>query len=120
MYQVSNHNYYYPTNLISINWRLYLFIRAAKEFDALVKITSPLNNNQLPLNLFDKYRRQWKSDNILQWLRDRLDRCNKLLAICDFDAYSSGLNFVFGKPKLMVEFQLFICQDCDKILRLEY
>ena len=64
----------------------------SKEFDALVKITSPLNDNQLPLNLFDKNRRQWKSDNILLWLRDRNkpDRGNKLLAICDFDAYSSG------------------------------
>jgi hypothetical protein len=34
----------------------------SKEFNALVKITSPLNDNQLPLNLFDKNRRQWKSD----------------------------------------------------------
>jgi predicted Zn-dependent protease len=70
----------------------------SKEFDALVKIISPLNDNQLPLNLFDKNRRQWKSDNILLWLRDRNkhDRGNKLLAICDFDAYSNGLNFVFA------------------------
>jgi archaemetzincin len=71
------------------------------EFDALVKITSPLNDNQLPLNLFDKNRRQWKSDNILLWLRDRNkpDRGNKLLAICDF-AYSNGLNFVFGQAQI--------------------
>ena len=75
-----------------------------KEFDALVKITSSLNDSQLPRNLFDKNRRQWKSDNILLWLQDRYkpDRGNKLLAICDFNTYSSGLNFVF------------ICQDCDK------
>ena len=38
----------------------------SKEFDALVKITSPLNDNQLPL--IDKNRRQWKSDNILLWI----------------------------------------------------
>ncbi|HYA83074.1 MAG TPA: hypothetical protein VEH06_06445 [Candidatus Bathyarchaeia archaeon] len=43
----------------------------SKEFDALVRITSPLNDNQLPLNLFDKNRRQWKSDDILLWLQDR-------------------------------------------------
>ena len=85
----------------------------SKEFDALVKITSPLNDNQLPL--IHKNRRQWKSDNILLWLQDinKPDRGNKLLAICDFDAYSGGLLYL-GKPKLMVEYQLFIYQDCDK------
>ena len=74
----------------------------SKEFDALVKITSPLNDNQLPPNLFDKNRRQWKSDNMLLWLRDtnKPDKGNKLLAICDFDAYSSGLNFVFGQAQI--------------------
>ena len=85
----------------------------SKEFDALVKITSPLNDNQLPL--IDKNRRQWKSDNILLWLQDinKPDRGNTLLAICDFDAYSGGLLYLC-KPKLMVEYQLFICQDYDK------
>jgi len=85
----------------------------SKEFDVLVKITSPLNDNQLPL--IDKNRRQWKSDNILLWLQDinKPDRGNTLLAICDFDAYSGGLLYL-GKPKLMVEYQLFICQDYDK------
>ena len=74
----------------------------SKEFDALVKITSPLNDNQLPPNLFDKNRRQWKSDNMLLWLRDtnKPDKGNKLLTICDFDAYSSGLNFVFGQAQI--------------------
>jgi predicted Zn-dependent protease len=105
MYQVPNHEpNYYPTNPISINRRSYLFVRATyiKRIDALVKITSPLNDSQLPRNLFDKNRRQWKSDNILLWLQDRYkpDRDNKLLAICDFDAYSSGLNFVFGQAQI--------------------
>ena len=74
----------------------------SKEFDALVRITSPLNDSQLPRNLFDKNRMQWKSDNILLWLQDRYkpDRGNKLLATCEFDAYSSGLNFVFGQAQI--------------------
>ena len=40
--------------------------------------------------------------NGLLWLRDRNkpDRGNKLLAICNFDAYSSGLNFVFGQAQI--------------------
>ena len=74
----------------------------SKVFDALVRITSPVNDNELPLNLFDKNRRQWKSDNILLWLRhkNKPDRGNKRLAICNFDAYSSGLNFVFGQAQI--------------------
>lgn len=74
----------------------------SKKFDTLIKLVSPLNGNQLPLNLFDRTRGQWKSDNILLWLLDknRLDRGNKLLAICDFDAYSNGLNFVFGQAQI--------------------
>ena len=74
----------------------------SKEFDALVKVASPLNDNQLPLNLFDKNRRQWKSDNVLLWLlnKNKPGRDNKILAICDFDAYSTGLNFVFGQAQI--------------------
>jgi archaemetzincin len=72
------------------------------EFDALVKIASPLNDTPPPLNLFDKNRRQWKSNDILEWLLDRNkpDRGNKVLALCDFDAYSNGLNFVFGQAQI--------------------
>jgi len=70
----------------------------SKEFDASIKI-GPLNDTLPPLNLFDKNRRQWKSDNMLQWLIDRIkpDIDNIVLAMCDLDAYSSGLNFVFGQ-----------------------
>jgi archaemetzincin len=54
------------------------------------------------VNLFDKSRKQWKSDKILLWLLDRNepDIGNKVLAICDFDAYSTGLNFVFGQAHI--------------------
>jgi len=59
----------------------------SKEFDVLVKVASPLNDIQLPLSLFDKSRKQWKSDKILLWLLDKNkpDKDNKILAICDFD-----------------------------------
>jgi archaemetzincin len=62
----------------------------------------PLNDNQLPVNLFDKSRKQWKSDKILLWLLDKNKpgKDNKILAICDHDAYSSGLNFVFGQAQI--------------------
>lgn len=74
----------------------------SKEFDASVRIASSLSDNQLPVNLFDRSRKQWKSDKILMWLLDKSKpgRGNKLLAICNFDAYSSGLNFVFGQANI--------------------
>ena len=70
----------------------------SKEFDALVKTAVPINDMPL-LNLFDKNRKQWKSSEILLWLlgRNKPDRGTKLIAICDFDAYSNGLNFIFGQ-----------------------
>ena len=51
------------------------------------------------MHLYDKHRNQWKSSNILQWLWDKHkpDKLTKIIAICDLDAYSEGLNFVFGE-----------------------
>ena len=71
----------------------------SKDFDALVRILPSIRDTLLPLDSFDKNRRQWKSNNILQWILDRkkTDRNVKILAMCDFDAYSNHLNFVFGQ-----------------------
>jgi archaemetzincin len=73
----------------------------SEEFNAHVSTVSPIRG-EIPLQLFDRDRHQWKSNEILQWLLDKY-RSNKattttkILAICDFDAYSNGLNFVFGE-----------------------
>ena len=55
-----------------------------------------------PTHLFDKARKQWISDNLLDWLLEsnNPDGTTKVLAICDFDAYSDELNFVFGQAQL--------------------
>jgi archaemetzincin len=55
-----------------------------------------------PIHLFDKARKQWISDNLLDWLLEsnNPDSTTKVLAICDFDAYSDELNFVFGQAQL--------------------
>jgi archaemetzincin len=55
--------------------------------------------------LFNEQRKQFNSDELLRWLETT--RMNKtksydlsktiILGICNFDAYSSGLNFVFGQ-----------------------
>jgi archaemetzincin len=55
-----------------------------------------------PIQLFDKSRKQWISDSLLDWLIESSnpDSTTKVLAICDFDAYSDELNFVFGQAHL--------------------
>ena len=55
-----------------------------------------------PTHLFDKARKQWISDSLLDWLLESSepDITTKVLAICDFDAYSDELNFVFGQAQL--------------------
>jgi archaemetzincin len=85
-----------------------------KEFNApsssSIVIVPPIKQI-LQQQLFDKQRNQWKSTDILQWLSDRYKKLNysketrrttktKILAICDFDAYSDKLNFVFGEAYL--------------------
>jgi archaemetzincin len=52
-----------------------------------------------PAYLYDRCRKQWISDKILEWLlqNNNPDRDTKILAICDFDAYSGELNFVLGE-----------------------
>ena len=48
-----------------------------------------------PKYLFDKARKQWISDSLLDWLLESINpgSTTKVLAICDFDAYSDELNF---------------------------
>jgi archaemetzincin len=81
-----------------------------KEFNASSIVVEP-PVKQIPgqqqLLLFDNQKNQWKSSDILQWLSDKYKkayfkerRTTKILAICDFDAYSGNLNFVFGEAHL--------------------
>jgi len=70
----------------------------AEEFNSSVSTASPIK--EMPFQLFDKQREQWKSNKILQWLliNYRPNKATtKILAICELDAYSGELNFVFGE-----------------------
>jgi archaemetzincin len=55
-----------------------------------------------PIYLYDRRRKQWISDKILDWLLQNYipDSNTKVLAICNFDAYSGDLNFVLGEAHL--------------------
>ena len=79
----------------------------SKEFNVSSIVTAqPIKQIPEQQILFDKQRKQWKSNGILQWLSDKYKklcskpRITKILAICDFDAYSGHLNFVFGEAHL--------------------
>ena len=78
------------------------------EFNASSIVTTP-PIKQIPEQLFDKQRNQWKSSETLEWLSDNYENLyskerrritTKILAVCDFDAYSDKLNFVFGEAHL--------------------
>ena len=66
-----------------------------------------------PTYLYDRRRKQWISNRMLDWLlqNNNPDDNTKVLAICDFDAYSDELNFVLAKHTLEVELQQFIFLD---------
>jgi archaemetzincin len=73
----------------------------SEEFNASSIVTvSPIKEIS-GLLLFDRQRNQWKSNDILQWLsniyKPYSKSTTKMLAICDFDAYSGSLNFVLGE-----------------------
>jgi archaemetzincin len=55
-----------------------------------------------PAHLYDTRRQQWISDKILDWLLQNYnpDSNTKVLALCNFDAYSGDLNFVLGEAHL--------------------
>jgi archaemetzincin len=80
----------------------------ASIFDASITI---IFTYPLPLDTshpsFDVHRNQWNSDKLLHWLTTTIVKNTKsygprriILGICNFDAYSSDLNFVFGQASL--------------------
>ena len=71
--------------------------RLSEEFNASIVTASPIK--EISDQLFDKQRKQWKSNDILQWLsyKYKPSKSRKILALCDCDAYSGHLNFVFGE-----------------------
>jgi archaemetzincin len=76
----------------------------SEEFNASSIVIAPPIKEIPELLLFNNQRRQWKSNEILQWLSDMYNKPSsktaKILALCDFDAYSGALNFVFGQAYL--------------------
>ena len=83
----------------------------ASIFDASITITTDPPQLDRSRTSFKEQRNQLNSDKLLQWLATTIMKNNTkssydsttktiILGICDFDAYSSGLNFVFGQASL--------------------
>ncbi len=66
-----------------------------KQFDSCTFSIS--QSMEIPLHAFDEKRNQFRSSMVLDWL-DKATH-DKILGICNFDAYAKGLNFVFGEAQ---------------------
>ncbi len=81
----------------------------ASIFDASITILTDPPQLDSSRVLFNEQRNQLNSDKLLHWLATNIIKDNTrsyglkntiILGICNFDAYSSGLNFVFGQASL--------------------
>ena len=75
----------------------------SSNLEAILRSSSSSSSTTIPpMHLFDRDRKQWISDRVLDWLLQNNNPSSntKVLAICDFDAYSDNLNFVFGEAHL--------------------
>jgi predicted Zn-dependent protease len=78
-------------------------------FDASITILTDPPQLDSFRALFNEQRNQLNSDKLLHWLATNIIKDDTrsyelkntiVLGICNFDAYSSGLNFVFGQAHL--------------------
>jgi archaemetzincin len=79
----------------------------ASIFDASITIITEPPQLESSRASFNEQRNQLNSDKLLRWLSTTIvnntksyDRTKIILGVCNFDAYSSGLNFVFGQASL--------------------
>jgi archaemetzincin len=77
-------------------------IASINNSNSLLSSSFQTSTTMPPAHLYDKQRKQWMSDKILGWLLQNYkpDKNTKVLAICNFDAYSDDLNFVLGEAHL--------------------
>ena len=80
----------------------------ASIFGASITILADLSGLDSSRASFNEQRNQSNSDKLLRWLTTSIANNTKsynstktiVLGICNFDAYSSGMNFVFGQASL--------------------
>jgi archaemetzincin len=79
----------------------------ASTFEASITIITDPPELESSRASFNEQRNQLNSDKLLRWLATTImnntksyDPTKIILGVCNFDAYSSGLNFVFGQASL--------------------
>lgn len=85
-----------PLGSVPDNVLKFLQESLAKQFDRCTFSISP--SIEIPSHAFDERRNQFESPIVLDWL-DKHVPYDKILGICDFDAYAEDLNFVFGQAQ---------------------
>jgi archaemetzincin len=85
-----------PVGSVPDNVLRFLQESLAKQFDDCTFSISP--TIEIPSHAFDERRNQYRSTIVLDWL-DKHVPYDKILGICDFDAYAEDLNFVFGQAQ---------------------
>lgn len=72
------------------------------EFDNVNNVTVAPTLKVVIQNFIDRSRSQLRSTDLLHWILERVKPTKemKILVICDIDAYSGNLNFVFGEAHL--------------------
>lgn len=112
-YSLSSSEFEYNTSNSSSNGIVYSLIQHLSEiFGDIVGFSNSSNllsfsfqtsaTTMPPAHLYDTPRKQWISDKILDSLLryHNRDSDTKVLAICNFDAYSGDLNFVLGEAHM--------------------
>jgi len=71
---------------------------------------------KLPKSLFNQFRNQYRSDELLNFLEKHYE--NRVLGVTTEDLYTEGLNFIFGQAKMRGKVAIIsICRLDPKFFR---
>ena len=86
-----------PLGTVDVNLLKYLKEGIEERLD--VRVILSAMKMDVPEDAYVKSRRQYVSEKIIMYLRDKTIKLNydRVLGVADVDAFSPGLNFVFGQ-----------------------
>lgn len=88
-----------PVGSVSLAITSMLERTLSEQFSSAKFIVAP--TMKLPKEAFDANRNQYVSPAIIRYIQENCEetQCHKILGICDVNAYSGRLNFVFGEAQ---------------------
>lgn len=90
-----------PLGPVAENLMRSLQTRLSQQFEEL-RFELAANSLSLPTQFIDTSRNQFRSPQVIDWVERNFSSSgyDRILAICDSDAYSGNLNFVMGEAQL--------------------